>query len=76
MNGEGARQGAPDDLLSGRSERSRAAGRNATFAEVDTELELRERLAAIVDSLEAGDLTTAAVNACWLLDDLDGWAAA
>ena len=46
-------------------------GSGASWADVDRGLEVRERLAAIVDALDADDLVTARLNARWLLEDLD-----
>lgn len=43
-----------------------------SWLDVDRELEVRDRLAAIVDALDIDDAQTARINAAWLLDDLDG----
>lgn len=68
-----AKNAAADSLVT--SESSSENGRSASalsWAHVDATLEVRERLVAMVDALEAADVHTARVNATWLLEDLDG----
>ena len=50
---------------------SNGSGHVATWLEVDLRLEVRERLVAVIDHLDAGDPEVARLNAQWLLDDLD-----
>jgi hypothetical protein len=52
------------------SERSNEAGRSAV-AELDEQLELRCRLAAIADTIDEGDCLLATANLELLLADLD-----
>ena len=55
-------------------ERSDSRGRAAVH-DLDAHLELRERLVAIIDSLDEGEPRDALLNLRWLLLDLD-WLAA
>jgi hypothetical protein len=72
MNGEGARQGASDDLLSRRSESNRPTGRSATWQQVDSILEVRSRLVVALDFIEDGEVRLAELAVMELLHDLDG----
>jgi hypothetical protein len=71
MNGEGARQGAPNHQLSRPSERSRPPGRAATWTDVDRELEVRARIVVALDAIEDGNPRMAELALFGLLDDLD-----
>jgi hypothetical protein len=75
MNDPSARK-ERSEKTSGRRppERSNEVGRHAV-AELDERLELRERLVAIIDALDAGDSDEGAINTRALLADLDGAAA-
>jgi hypothetical protein len=68
-NGAPARDAAansPADQVTGED------GRRATWGELDETLEVRGRIVAVVDELDAGDTATALLNLRALLEDLDG----
>jgi hypothetical protein len=52
-------------------ERNSRLGREATWVSIDLELEVRSRLACIVDELDRGDHAIATANLELLLADLD-----
>jgi hypothetical protein len=54
-----------------RSRPAERLGDQATWVDVDRELEVRRRLACVIDELDNGDADTAALNLRWLLEDLD-----